>query len=351
MEIKMARPKGSGKASKAEESESVSVNSAEDIKNKFNSALKKKVFQTFVEDDDIEIERLSTGILSLDLILGKGREGKYGWPKGRINEIYGPNSTGKSSVVLATIAEAQREGGLALLVDSEQVFDPSYAVKLGVDLDRLIVVNPDHGEEGYDAALLAANSGEFSLIVIDSVEGMIPKSMVEGTMEDQFMGTQPRLNNRFLKQIAGALRKSNCTMLLVNQLRQKIGVMYGNPETVPGGGGIPFWCSIILDIRKVEDVEKNGTKIGHIIKGVTKKNKTSRPQQQAEFQIIWGEGFNPFFCLSKQAINLGIVEKAGAWFSYGDKKWQGQAQLVEAMQEDTELTELIRNGILSHDRS
>lgn len=346
----MARPKGSGKKAAPEEPVESNKLSAEDIKNKFNSALKKKVFQTFVEDDDIEIKRLSSGILSLDLILGRGQGGKYGWPVGRINEIYGPNSTGKSSVVLSTIAEAQKEGGLALLVDSEQVFDPTYAATLGVDLDRLIVVNPDHGEEGYDAALLAANSGEFSLIVIDSIEGMIPKSMVEGTMEDQFMGTQPRLNNRFLKQIAASLRKNNCTMLLVNQLRQKIGVMYGNPETVPGGGGIPFWCSVILDIRKVEEIEKNGDKVGHIIKGLTKKNKTSRPQQTCQFQIDWGKGFNKYFCLASHAINLGVVAKTGAWFSYGDVKWQGKDNLIEAMESDDELAESIRNGILNNDR-
>ena len=343
----MARPK---KNVEAEPTGELSLREkAAAIKDKVNGSFKTKLLQMFDEEDDLTVKRLSSGILSLDMILGQG-QGGWGWPVGRISEIFGPESAGKSSVVLKTIATAQAAGGICVLIDAEHVFDPSYARALGVDVEALLVCNPDTGEQGYNAVESLASVPGVTLIVVDSVEGMVPMAVTEGEFEDQFIGNQPRLNNRFVKVISPIIHKNDVTLLLVNQIREKTGG-YGNPEITPGGRGIKFAASVRLEVRRAEDVEESGLKIGHIMRGKTVKNKTARPQQIAEFRLDWGVGFNRGYCLANQGVNLGVIEKSGAWFRFDGQQWQGNKNLSDAFNSDDVLAAKLEKAILENDRA
>jgi recombination protein RecA len=337
----MARPK------KVEDTNTVVENTRkqklQELKEKYNKQFKKAVVQMYDEDDDLTLERLSSGILSLDLILGKGSNG-YGWAKGRVHEIYGPESTGKTTVVIQTMIAAQQAGLTVGLVDAEHAFSPSYAQELGLKIDELLISQPETAEEGYNVALLMIEDG-IELVVIDSVAAMAAEVEVEGDMEDQQMGGTAKMNNKFMRKVVPLLGEKNGTLILINQLREKIGG-YGNPETTTGGRGIKFACSTRLDIRRAEDVEEAGQKVGHIIRAKTIKNKTSAPQQTALFRLDWGVGFNKAFCLVSQGLEKNVIEKGGAWYKFDGRQWQGKEALIKDLNDDSELTAKLTEAIL-----
>lgn len=316
------------------------------MKEKYNKEHKSNILQTYDEDDDLTLERLSSGILSLDLILGKGQNG-YGFAKGRVHEIYGPESSGKSSIVIQTIVETQRNNGAAVLIDAEHAFDPSYAEKLGVDIDALLVCQPETAEQGYQVAidLLEDDSYPIDLIIVDSVAAMMPNSESDGEMDDQQMGAQPRVNNKFMRKVVPLLGKRNATLLLINQIREKIGG-YGNPETTTGGRGIRFAASTRLEVRRSEDVLDAGEKIGHIIKCKTVKNKAAAPHQVTHIRLDWGgKGFNREFCIVEQGILRNVIQKSGAWLYFEDQKWHGQEALIQELKNNEELRNKITDKI------
>ena len=263
---------------------------------------------------------IPSGSMLLDNALGIG-----GYPKGRIIEIFGPESSGKTTLALHAIAEVQKLGGRAAFIDAEHAIDPVYAKALGVDIDELILSQPDYGEQALEIVDKLAESNAFDLIVVDSVAALVPKAELEGNMLDSTVGVQARLMSKALRKIAGQLNKSNCSVIFINQLREKVGVMYGNPETTPGGRALKFYASVRVDIRKA-DVIKNGSDIvGNKVKVKIVKNKVAPPFKQATLEIMYGEGISYISELLELCVNAGIVKKAGAWFSYnGDKIGQGR---------------------------
>ena len=279
------------------------------MRDQINAQMKKNLIQNYNSDSDSGLPRISSGIPTLDRILGKGPNG-YGWARGRFHGIFGPSSAGKSTLVLTCIAEAQKEG-LVVLVDSECAYDPSYASKIGVDVDSLLIMNPSCSEEAYDAIESIVKSNQVRMIVIDSLDGLVPRNIVEASADDQFMGLGARINNRFFAKIQILLHDNDCTLIVVSQTRDKIGG-YGNPETVNGGKAILFYATTRLEIRKDEDIVKNGDKVGHIAKVITRKNRASNPQQTAFFRIDWGAGVNKEKCILDIALLEGVVTKGGA---------------------------------------
>ena len=286
-------------------------------------------------DKEIEkIEAISTGSIGLDLALGIG-----GVPKGRVIEIYGPESSGKTTLTLQITAECQKQGGVCAFIDAEHALDIQYAKNLGVDVENLLVSQPDYGEQALDIVETIARSGAVDLIVIDSVAALTPKVELEGEMTDQKVGVQARLMSKALRKLTGVLHKMNTTVIFINQIRMKIGMMgYGSPETTTGGNALKFYASVRIDIRRIATLKQAESPIGNRTKAKVVKNKVAPPFKQAEFDIMFGEGISKFGELVDYGVKLDIIDKSGAWFSYEDKKLgQGREKVKEAFKEDPEL--------------
>ena len=281
----------------------------------------------------MEIESIPTGSLSLDIALGIG-----GLPRGRIIEIYGPESSGKTTLALHVVAEAQKMGGEAAFIDAEHALDPVYAKKLGVDIDNLIVSQPDTGEQALEITESLIRSGALDVIVVDSVAALVPKAEIDGDMGDSHMGLQARLMSQALRKLAGAINKTKTVLIFINQLREKIGVMFGNPETTTGGRALKFYASVRLDIRKIENIKQDGEVKGNRVRVKVIKNKVAPPFREAEFDIVYGEGISKAGNILDMAVNMDIIEKSGSWFSYdGNRIGQGRENVKKYLKENPEI--------------
>ena len=280
-----------------------------------------------------DIEVIPTGCLDLDMALGVG-----GLPRGRVIEIYGPESSGKTTVALHVVAEAQKMGGVAAFIDAEHALDPVYARKLGVDVDQLYVSQPDTGEQALEICEALVRSGAIDIVVIDSVAALVPKAEIDGEMGDSFVGLQARLMSQALRKLTGIVNKTNSTCIFINQLREKVGVMYGNPETTPGGRALKFYASVLIDIRRGEQLKDGSTVVGNRTKAKIVKNKVAPPFRTAEFDILYGEGISKEGSLLDNAVALDIIHKSGAWFSYGDQRiGQGRENTRKYLKENPEI--------------
>ena len=291
-----------------------------------------------------DVDAIPSGSLGLDLALGIG-----GYPRGRVVEIYGPESSGKTTLTLHAIAEAQKAGGIAAFIDAEHAFDRFYAEKLGIDLDNLIISQPDHGEQALEIADNLVRSGALDIIVIDSVAALTPKSEIEGEMGDSKMGLQARLMSQALRKLTGSINKTNCTMIFINQLREKIGVMFGNPETTTGGNALKFYASVRLDIRRSTQIkESDGNVAGNKTRVKVVKNKVAPPFKTAEFDIMYGEGVSKVGEILDLAVELDIIKKSGSWFSYDDTKLgQGRDAVKSLIKDNPELMDELEAKVRS----
>lgn len=285
----------------------------------------------------VGIESIPTGALSLDIALGIG-----GIPKGRIVEIYGPESSGKTTLAQHIVAEAQKKGGIAAFIDAEHALDPEYAKKLGVKVDELLISQPDTGEQALEITEELVRSGAIDIIVIDSVAALVPQAEIDGEMGDSHMGLQARLMSQALRKLTAIVSKTRTTVIFINQLRQKIGVMYGSPETTTGGNALKYYASLRLDIRKIETLKKDSQEYGNRIKVKVVKNKVAPPFRIAEFEIIYGEGISRIGCIIDVAVAMDIINKSGTWFSYGETKFgQGKEKVKEFLGANPKLLEEI----------
>ena len=280
-----------------------------------------------------KVEVISTGALSLDLALGTG-----GVPRGRIVEIYGPEASGKTSLALHIVAEAQRNGGIAAFIDAEHALDPNYARAIGVDVDELLISQPDTGEQALEIADMLVRSGALDVLVIDSVAALVPRAEIEGEMGDTHVGLQARLMSQALRKLAGTLNKSRTTAIFINQLREKIGVMFGSPETTPGGRALKFYSSVRLDVRRIESIKDGAEQVGNRVRVKVVKNKMAPPFRQAEFDLMFGEGISREGSLLDVAVEAGVVKKSGAWYTYEDEQLgQGRENAKRFLRENPEL--------------
>ena len=292
------------------------------------------------DDISVNVEALSTGSLSLDLALGIG-----GVPKGRIVEIYGPEASGKTTLALHVVASAQKAGGDAAYIDVEHALEPAYAQALGVDINSLLISQPDTGEQALDIAESLVRSGAVDVLVIDSVAALIPRVELEGEVGDTVVGALARLMSQAMRRLAGAISKNNCTVIFINQLRQKIGVMYGNPETTPGGLALKYYASVRIDVRRIETLKANGEMIGNRTRAKVVKNKVAPPFREAEFDIIYGEGISKMGEIIDLAIKLEIIDKAGAWFTVNGMRFQGKDAVKEYLASNPEVCDKIEADV------
>ena len=293
------------------------------------------------ERPTIDVAAIPTGSIGLDAALGVG-----GYPRGRIVEIYGPESSGKTTLAIHAIAEVQKQDGFAAIIDAEHAFDPVYAEALGVDMSRLYISQPDNGEQALDIAEQLIRSGAMDLVIIDSVAALVPKSEIEGDMGEAKVGLQARLMSQALRKITGAISKSNTTCIFINQLREKIGIMFGNPETTPGGRALKFFASVRMDIRRIDAIKRNGENIGNRVRVKVVKNKVAPPFKQAEFDIMYGSGVSKEGSILDMAVDYDIVNKAGSWFTYGEERLgQGREAAKEFLATNPDLSEEIDHKV------
>ena len=329
---------------KMEENKSKALNAAlSQIEKQFG----KNTVMRLGETPKLAVDVISTGSLSIDVALGIG-----GLPKGRIIEIYGPESSGKTTLTLQAIAECQKAGGTCAFIDAEHALDPQYAQKLGVDLDSLLVSQPDHGEQALEIADMLVRSGAIDLIVVDSVAALTPKAEIEGEMGDSHMGLQARLMSQALRKITGNAKRSNCMVIFINQIRMKIGVMFGSPETTTGGNALKFYASVRLDIRRIGQVKDGDAIVGNETKVKVVKNKMAPPFREALFQIRYGAGVDKYAELIDLAVSQEILQKAGAWYSYqGNKIGQGKSNVSAYLAENKaifdEINQLVRAQLIN----
>lgn len=293
------------------------------------------------ENKHLKVDAISTGSLTLDLATGIG-----GVPKGRIVEIYGPESSGKTTLALHCVAEAQKAGGEAAFIDAEHALDPEYAENLGVDVESLLVSQPDDGEQALEITEQLVRSGAIDIIVVDSVAALVPKSEIEGDMGDSHVGLHARLMSQALRKLTGAINKSNCVIIFINQLREKVGVIYGNPEVTTGGRALKFYASMRIDVRKIEQLKATGNEfIGSRTRAKIVKNKVAPPFKQAEFDIMYGTGIDKIGEIADLAVQLDIVKKSGSWFSYGEERFQGRDKLKSMIKDDPQLADTLERQI------
>jgi len=293
------------------------------------------------DKEQVAIPAISTGSLGLDVALGIG-----GLPKGRIIEIYGPESSGKTTLTLQVIAEAQRAGGTCAFIDAEHALDPIYASKLGVNVEDLIVSQPDTGEQALEVTDMLVRSGAVDVLIVDSVAALTPRAEIEGEMGDHHVGLQARLMSQALRKITGNIKNANCLVIFINQIRMKIGVMFGNPETTTGGNALKFYASVRLDIRRIGAVKEGEEVIGSETRVKVVKNKVAPPFKQAEFQILYGSGINRMGEVVDYGVKLGLIDKAGAWYSYqGNKIGQGKNNVMKYLQENPVIAKELENKV------
>ena len=288
------------------------------------------------DNSAVNVEAISTGSLSLDLALGIG-----GVPRGRIVEIYGPESSGKTTLALHVLASAQKNGGEAAFIDVEHALDPTYARALGVDIENLLISQPDTGEQALEITEQLVRSGAIDVIVVDSVAALLPRSELEGEMGDSSVGVIARLMSQALRKLTGAVSKTNTVVIFINQLREKIGVMYGNPETTPGGRALKYFSSVRIDVRRIETLKSGGELVGNRTRAKIVKNKVAPPFKEAEFDIIYGEGISKTGEILDLAVKLDIIDKAGAWFTYKDVRVQGRDSMKEYLKDNPEIADEI----------
>ena len=293
---------------------------------------------------NMDVETIPTGSLSLDLALGLG-----GLPKGRVVEIYGPESSGKTTVTLHMVAEVQKRGGIAGFIDAEHALDPAYARRIGVDIDNLYISQPDNGEQALEITEMMVRSGAVDIIVVDSVAALVPKAEIDGDMGDSHVGLQARLMSQALRKLTAIISKSNCIVIFINQLREKVGVMFGSPETTTGGRALKFYSSIRMDIRRIEAIKQGGEIVGNRTRVKVVKNKVAPPFKEAEFDIMFGKGISREGDILDLAANTGIVNKSGAWYSYNDAKiGQGRENTKNYFRENPEIMEEIEHKVRAH---
>ena len=292
------------------------------------------------DDISVNVEALSTGSLALDLALGIG-----GIPKGRIVEIYGPEASGKTTLALHAVASAQKAGGDAAYIDVEHALEPAYARALGVDIDSLLISQPDTGEQALDIAESLVRSGAVDVVVVDSVAALIPRVELEGEVGDTVVGALARLMSQAMRRLAGAISKNNCTVIFINQLRQKIGVMYGNPETTPGGLALKYYASVRIDVRRIETLKVNGEMVGNRTRAKVVKNKVAPPFREAEFDIMYGEGISKIGEIVDLGVKLEIIDKAGAWFTVAGQRIQGRDGVKQYLADNPEICDQIEQEI------
>ena len=328
----------------AKEKETVQVDALDETLKQIQKLFGKGAVMRLGERESVDVDAIPSGSLLLDEALGVG-----GYPKGRIIEIYGPESSGKTTLALHAIAECQKMGGRAAFIDAEHAIDPIYAKNLGVDINELILSQPDNGEQALEIVEMLANSGSINLIIVDSVAALVPQAELDGEMGDSSVGLQARLMSKAMRKIAGILNKKECAVIFINQLREKVGVMYGNPETTSGGRALKFYASIRIDIRRTEAIKSGSDIVGNTCRVKIVKNKVSPPFKQCEIDIIYGQGISKEAEILDRAVELGFIKKAGAWFEYkGSKIAQGRdaAKLYIKENEDVqeELLALVKKG-------
>ena len=331
----------------AKEKENISADALDETLKQIQKLFGKGAVMRLGDRESVDVDAIPSGSILLDEALGVG-----GYPKGRIIEIYGPESSGKTTLALHAIAECQKMGGRAAFIDAEHAIDPVYAKNLGVDINELILSQPDNGEQALEIVEMLANSGSINLIIVDSVAALVPQAELDGEMGDSSVGLQARLMSKAMRKIAGILNKKECAVIFINQLREKVGVMYGNPETTSGGRALKFYASIRIDIRRTEAIKQGADIIGNTCRVKIVKNKVSPPFKQCEIDIIYGQGISKEAEVLDRAVELGIIKKSGAWFEYkGSKIAQGRDSAKTYIKENEdvfeELLAQVKSGVVT----